>query len=539
MNETPIFAIVGPPGTGKTTTLAQKAGEAVERFGPTSVLIASLTKAAAAEAASRIAIPENRVGTLHSHAYRALGGPTIAETKISSWNQQYPQWRITRASKDTDVPPDPYPEDSKGDQVFSLYTLLRARLVSRNAWPDHVERFAAQWEGFKDDAGLLDFEDLIERARLDTEFAPGYPRVIYGDEAQDWSRSELELCLHWAKHTDGLVLLGDWHQALYVWRGADPHALRTLDVPTHRRNVLKQSYRVPRVVQQAAVCWLQRLSDYEEVEYNPRPAEGVLRRLMGTYRKPEIIIADDIERISEQEGRSVMVLGACAYHLDPLIQVLRQRGLPFQNVYRRKNGRWNPLGNLKRVKEFLRPDTVYWGEKARVWTWKEVHTWFQCIDSGHLQRGAKEHIKRMAENEHSRQMRVGATVERALESIAVHFKTDPGLTIDAKGIAKLESMSLKRFRRSFEFPARIARMRGTDVLKRKPRITIGTIHSVKGGQADVVYLFPDLSRRGYDGWRWSGGESRDAVVRLFYVGMTRAREELVLCDAADGMAVDL
>jgi len=25
---------------------------------------------------------------------------------------------------------------------------------------------------------------------------------------------------------------------------------------------------------------------------------------------------------------------------------------------------------------------------------------------------------------------------------------------------------------------------------------VGTIHSVKGGQADVVYLFPDLSRAG-------------------------------------------
>jgi len=27
-----------------------------------------------------------------------------------------------------------------------------------------------------------------------------------------------------------------------------------------------------------------------------------------------------------------------------------------------------------------------------------------------------------------------------------------------------------------------------------PKVVVGTIHSVKGGQADVVYLFPDLSQ---------------------------------------------
>lgn len=57
---------------------------------------------------------------------------------------------------------------------------------------------------------------------------------------------------------------------------------------------------------------------------------------------------------------------------------------------------------------------------------------------------------------------------------------------------------------------------------------MGTIHSVKGGEADVVVLFPDLSAAGMRQWvgPWEG---RDAVIRCFYVGMTRARETLVIC----------
>ncbi|HUX78338.1 MAG TPA: ATP-binding domain-containing protein, partial [Alphaproteobacteria bacterium] len=62
-----------------------------------------------------------------------------------------------------------------------------------------------------------------------------------------------------------------------------------------------------------------------------------------------------------------------------------------------------------------------------------------------------------------------------------------------------------------------------------PPITIGTIHSVKGGEADVVYLYPDISvAAATERMIGAGQESEDSLLRLFYVGMTRAYEELVL-----------
>jgi ATP-dependent exoDNAse (exonuclease V) beta subunit len=54
----------------------------------------------------------------------------------------------------------------------------------------------------------------------------------------------------------------------------------------------------------------------------------------------------------------------------------------------------------------------------------------------------------------------------------------------------------------------------------------------------VVYLFPDLSQAA-DAQYARGGPARDSVIRLFYVGLTRARETLYVCQRETGMAVTI
>lgn len=66
-------------------------------------------------------------------------------------------------------------------------------------------------------------------------------------------------------------------------------------------------------------------------------------------------------------------------------------------------------------------------------------------------------------------------------------------------------------------------------------ITVGTIHSVKGGEADVVYMWPDLSQAGAEEYH---SAARDNVLRTFYVGITRARHACYLCAPSSGRAVE-
>ena len=87
-----------------------------------------------------------------------------------------------------------------------------------------------------------------------------------------------------------------------------------------------------------------------------------------------------------------------------------------------------------------------------------------------------------------------------------------------------------------EFISRILK-RDIHAFDNEPQIVIGSIHSVKGAEADCVYIYPDLSTSGDKEWKSCGG-SRDSVIRVFYVAITRARESVGLMRARGGMSID-
>jgi len=61
---------------------------------------------------------------------------------------------------------------------------------------------------------------------------------------------------------------------------------------------------------------------------------------------------------------------------------------------------------------------------------------------------------------------------------------------------------------------------------------------VKGGESDTVYLFPDLLKSGAS--QLAGARTnRLDVKRQFYVGMTRARESLIICGPRTWRDADL
>jgi hypothetical protein len=89
-----------------------------------------------------------------------------------------------------------------------------------------------------------------------------------------------------------------------------------------------------------------------------------------------------------------------------------------------------------------------------------------------------------------------------------------------------------------EYPAAIAAKCGSRALMETPKTIVGTIHFLQSGQAVVVYLFADLSRAGGEQYQQIGAP-RDSVARLFYVGITRAREALYICQPEFHRAVSI
>ena len=68
----------------------------------------------------------------------------------------------------------------------------------------------------------------------------------------------------------------------------------------------------------------------------------------------------------------------------------------------------------------------------------------------------------------------------------------------------------------------VATLRRGEKLTKTPRIRLSTIHSAKGGEADNVILFGDMSPRSYGDMV----NYPDNEYRVFYVGATRTRNNL-------------
>lgn len=541
--------VLGPPGTGKTTFLTGSVRNTALQRGPTNVLVGSFTVAAASELQGRgLPLPKSQIGTLHSLAYRCLDRPPVADEQIGEWNTEHPALPLTVRGKlnvDDGQPVEASGGATEADQLAAQLDALRARDTPRDLWPLDVRAFEKRWTEWKRANGLIDFTDMIDLAVQNVEIAPGNPDVGFFDEVQDFTPLEMRLVRKWGQQMERLVLAGDDDQAIYGFKGATPDAWLDGQVADSDKYVLSQSWRIPASVHRAAEHWIRQVSRREDKLYSPRSEEGLVRHSAVSYSQHEAL-ADEVERQlatttvdadGTERPATVMVLATCGYMLDPVKAELRKRGLPFHNPYRRSRGDWNPLkpaaagqvSSRERLLAYLTLDDDPergLGELARPWTGEDVRRWSHVIrKQGLMVRGAKGAIE-------------------ALPAGEVDYPTLAALFADEAELEQAVEPDLGWFsnnllaasRAPMTFPIEVARKRGAKALLEQPRVVLGTIHSVKGGQADVVLLAPDLSARGNREWT-TVGPPQDGVIRQMYVGMTRARRELVVLSPGSNLYV--
>lgn len=548
------YRVIGPPGCGKTTYLSTQVTQRVERWcadtglGPhqcQGVLVSSLTKAAAGEVLSRgLSLPDEQVGTLHAHALHALGNPKlcVGPKQISEWNKQakMDHW-IKGGSVNREE--DGFSLDVgqfRGDELMNEYTINRCRMTPREQWRADVAEFADAFEKWKFMNSYMDYTDLIDAAFRQKVAPPGNPSTILVDECQDHDRLELRLLRYWATRVNKFIMVGDQDQAIFEWRGSDPGGFYDSEIPEGHTKVLEQSYRVPRAVHKTAMQMIERCGDGRKpVVYHPRDEEGEVTFAPYSLRMDPVEVVRDVERMLEEPdskpGRAkVMILTTCAYMTQPITTALRDAGIPFWNPYSRERSNFNPLhpskgmSTLDRILRYLKPNEEANGTGAKMWTWSDFHEWSEmCNADGWLRHGAKAELKRRATSSATQVMSV-EDIESVLSSpdvLAELEKVDLGFLAPRITDAKLGV---------YNYVVDIQRKRGYNELSNNPRVITGTVHSVKGAEADHVILSPDLSS---SGWEVYGSKHIDSLHRLFYVGLTRAYRRLVLCQASSPRAI--
>ena len=543
MKELRVF---GPPGTGKTTRLAERIETAAKKFGSDNVLVSSFTRAAAREIASRgIPVDKQNVGTLHSLCYHALDCPDIAEGHLDEFSKEYPRFALSGTGGKTVE--NPLKETTaamatRGDALIQQMGNLRARMIPVEMWPSLVRAFHKAWLKWKQDSWYKDFADLIDLGIENLETAPGRPSVGILDESQDFSRHQMTLVRQWAKNFEYVLFGGDPDQLLYNFAGATPDAFLEPPIPEKQKEVLAQSFRVPRAIHCVAEKWISQIKKREPTEYLPRDFEGEATFSRGNISNPRLFM-DEVEHWTKDEGETVMILAPCAYMLQATITLLREKGLPFHNPYRKINGAWNPLQRRKNAKMAIDRLTAFTTPThgfPPVWSMFEIATFIW-----HMR--AKGTVVRGAKNLPSQYVKDGVEMPESFgndyrEMLLSFFEAD---TTD-KLMEQLEQgpdahwffeQILSTKRGLYRFPLKVLDKQGEAGLVELPKIIVGTAHSTKGGESDNVIFSPDLSLAGMREWAQKG-QGRDAIIRMTYVAMTRAKKRLRILRPAGSFHVD-
>ena len=469
-------------------------------YDPADFVLTSFTRAAAAVLAGRVPMPPDRIATLHALCYRGLGHPALAETGAlrKQWDEdcQAKGLEVYQIAEAPDMDEGGvYQERVKADKpgaMLAAYSLWRITGRTNTYLEAYTHAFATQWEGFKADSGSMDFTDLLETGQRNLDVCPGRPAAMMVDEAQDLNPLQWQIVDQWGGHCERVVIAGDPAQALYGWLGAEPGRLLA-PVPPEQRRVLSQSYRLSPAVQQYAESWLSQHSApmMDGRAYRPRAdGEGAVKRLQATWQYPWDLLP--LIRARTDAGQTVMLLTSCAYMLGPALKLLREEGIPYHNPYRRRNGAWNPGSPEARAAAlaFVTDDRESW------WTWGK-----------HLPASSFGGTKKAAAA-----MRMDFALTEVAHRHAVHGD-----------VPWLRSAILKT--PALDYALAIAPN------LEEPLCIVGTAHSTKGAEADCVIIMPDLSVSGHNE-SVSSPAGRDAMIRLFYVGLTRSRGDVILCAAA-------
>ena len=495
-----MFRYFGPPGTGKTTTLLNQVDKLLsEGMSPNDIGYFAFTRKAAHEARDRAVArfnlnPEKDLlyfRTLHSLAFQVLGmsgSEILGDKGVKSFSEE--------AGIDLTINGSEHISDDGFMLMKSNNPVMRAFDLARNTLkgPSYAynatelpipyyefEHLYKEYQRFKALNGLSDFTDMM----VELSEKPGsipLLKVVFLDEAQDLTPLQWKVAHHLSDRSERMFVAGDDDQGIYRWAGADINHF--VELPGGSE-VLSQSYRIPHSIHKVADSVVQRIRSRQKKVWLPRHEKGSVER---TYDANTVSFDND----------EWLILAQANYMLDELADRLTSSG----HYFERKGS--------PSLKKTIRSAISSWNHlqqsPGHEVSLKEAVNLYDHMSSGEgrLKRGAKKML--------------GGADEQDLFTMAVlrqHFGLEtPDDTWD---------MALDRIGDEDRAYATALLNRGINIFE-KPKIKLSTIHGAKGGEADNVLLFMDLSGKALKEME----KNPDDAHRVLYVGVTRAKQNLVL-----------
>ena len=530
-----IVRIFGPPGTGKTYMLNRIVYHliGVENNSPllgeyglqlpfraykmSQIAYISFMNSAVDELLNRLDVKRDYCngpwGTLHGLALHLLirdklvPKELVANTFAGRGGLYY--WR-RKFTYEVGIPYDPQEEVRTllGNQLFDALSYavnvyypkyedmsrVLDKLYDITDNPELVQ-YAEAWERFKVQNKIIDFDDILvltytARPALD---AP----VLVVDEFQDFGPLQYEIFKAWAEGRDFTIVSGDDDQVVTEYNGSDPRFLVELPgLGSDFDVVLKQSFRIPQVVHEASQRFIKTYVRYRyPKEFLPRDAQGIFVVL----KQPLPHILRFVKKVA-QSGQSVLILARTNALVRDIERMLLTEGIEYHRYKARVTQVWRDF--INRIHAVVK--AVKAGKKVRE---TDLRFFFRFT------RVPEEKVNAIA--------KAFASGNVPLEAYRIF--DDPLKVLDFGRVAEFLGSQEKA---DMALRALKALLDGK-VQRPKAPIYLDTIHAAKGREADVVVLFDTITPRIFDGIRQDRG-SFESEMRVWYVGMTRARKALIV-----------
>jgi DNA helicase-2/ATP-dependent DNA helicase PcrA len=482
--------IAGPPGTGKTFTLTKYLDKELKehKTDPQKIIYISFSNAAADEANRRIKNNLYHIGTMHSLGTKELQINTKTQLlKGSRWNSFKNFSQICRdMSFESYVNEAGYVEYMNPNMKVIQYARSR-KLDLQQAAMDldiihlidigFVEQLNKDLINFKDGTGMVEYSDMISQF-VDKRKCPAID-VVFLDEAQDLSPLQWDMFFYLESVSIRSYIAGDDDQTIYTFQGANPKIF--IDLKGIEDPQIK-SRRVPKKIHKLAESIFPYMSERLEKKWEPRDAEG------NVYEDVTL------EELNFNSG-NWMILARTNKMLEPIKEYLYDNHLRFDA----KNQTLLPkdMLNAYRVWHRLHQGAIVNKEDIKdLWD-------YLTVKQGHVERGFAG----------------GKSLENITGVDLDQLKSEHGL----RATGSWETLNFPDASKDY---IRTILKNGDDLMK-PARIKVSTIHGVKGEEADNVVLYTDIEKIIYD----SALKDPDPEHRLFFVGITRAKENLYLPQA--------
>ena len=487
--------IPGPPGTGKTWTLVNTY-LAKEINGlhtdPKKIVYVTFSNAAADVANEKIKYPLLYISTLHHLGTRECKIDTTTQLlKDRKWKQFTSQSQICKGMK-FETKRDIYGNTVHQNPHMKIISYSRSKKIdlmeaalqldlhhSVDLWL--TEQINEDLKSYKEQTGMVEFSDMI------TQFVKEDKRLaldaVFLDEAQDLSPLQWDMFFHIEEQCKRSYIAGDDDQTIYGFQGADPSIFINLK-GTFDNQVY--SHRVPRKIHAKALEILKHINERLDKPWEARDEEG-------TY-KENCLLTDFNFRSDEW-----MILAQTNAQLKEPAQFLNDLNLRY------KGGQ----------NELLPADLL---RAYRIWT--------RLNDGASVSGEEAQHVIKnfLRKKQVKHGFGEGKLLDKVFTVTLEELQKDHGLLVAGSWEHLHMSDEQKNYIKLL--------LKNGDNLITDSKIELSTIHGAKGRECKNVILYIDFgSEDENDFLAREADKDPDKIHRLFFVGVTRAKQNLYIMES--------